>query len=188
VHRIGRTGRAGANGVAVSLVSGEDRPLLADIERLIKRQIEQQVIAGFEPSAAYKTAKHIPDQRRPQRGQGQARPQGQGRRQDTRQGQGQGQGRDRGPRSGGEQRQDRPGSKRPESRWGKPFAGQPAGARPARRPDARSTPPRADETERMAQIQAAKRMQREDEPQGETKRTKSGPVSTLLGIFGRKAA
>ena len=37
VHRIGRTGRAGVEGEAVSLVSPEDRPLMAAIERLINR-------------------------------------------------------------------------------------------------------------------------------------------------------
>jgi len=52
VHRIGRTGRAGSTGEAISLVSHEDRPLLADIERLLKRRIEQQVIPGFEPGSA----------------------------------------------------------------------------------------------------------------------------------------
>jgi ATP-dependent RNA helicase RhlE len=49
VHRIGRTGRAGAEGEAVSLVSAEDRPLLAAIERLMSRKVEQRVIPGFEP-------------------------------------------------------------------------------------------------------------------------------------------
>jgi ATP-dependent RNA helicase RhlE len=49
VHRIGRTGRAGAEGEAVSLVSAEERPLLAAIERLINRKIEQRIVAGFEP-------------------------------------------------------------------------------------------------------------------------------------------
>jgi len=39
VHRIGRTGRAGASGEAISLVSGEDLPLLKDIEKLIGRRI-----------------------------------------------------------------------------------------------------------------------------------------------------
>ena len=49
VHRIGRTGRAGAEGEAVSLVSAEDRPLLAAIEKLMNRKVESRVIPGFEP-------------------------------------------------------------------------------------------------------------------------------------------
>jgi ATP-dependent RNA helicase RhlE len=48
VHRIGRTGRAGSTGEAVSLVSPEDRSLMAGIERLLKRQVERRVIEGFE--------------------------------------------------------------------------------------------------------------------------------------------
>ena len=52
VHRIGRTGRAGVAGEAVALVSHEDRPLFAAIERLIGRRIEQRVVAGFEPGSA----------------------------------------------------------------------------------------------------------------------------------------
>ncbi len=52
IHRIGRTGRAGTEGEAVSLVSHEDRPLLAAIERLMNRKVEQRVIAGFEPGSA----------------------------------------------------------------------------------------------------------------------------------------
>jgi len=40
VHRIGRTGRAGETGQAVSLVSGEDRSYFRDIERLIGKKIE----------------------------------------------------------------------------------------------------------------------------------------------------
>jgi ATP-dependent RNA helicase RhlE len=51
VHRIGRTGRAGAAGEAVSLVSADDRPLLAAIERLIGRRIEQKTADGFGPGA-----------------------------------------------------------------------------------------------------------------------------------------
>jgi ATP-dependent RNA helicase RhlE len=46
VHRIGRTGRAGASGEAVSLVAHEERPLLAAIERLIGRKIEQRTAEG----------------------------------------------------------------------------------------------------------------------------------------------
>ncbi len=49
VHRIGRTGRAGCTGEAVSLVSAEDQGLMEGIERLLKRRVERRVIAGFEP-------------------------------------------------------------------------------------------------------------------------------------------
>jgi len=49
VHRIGRTGRAGAGGAAVSLVCVDEHEMLADIERLIKRKLERAVIPGFEP-------------------------------------------------------------------------------------------------------------------------------------------
>ncbi|MDY0072071.1 MAG: DEAD/DEAH box helicase [Thauera sp.] len=49
VHRIGRTGRAGHKGNAVSLVSTEEKYWLSEIEKLIKLQIPQQVVAGFEP-------------------------------------------------------------------------------------------------------------------------------------------
>jgi ATP-dependent RNA helicase RhlE len=52
VHRIGRTGRAGVEGEAVSLVSAEERPLMAAIERLINRQVESRVIEGFQPGSA----------------------------------------------------------------------------------------------------------------------------------------
>ncbi len=54
VHRIGRTGRAGNNGEALSLVSIDERRLLSDIERLIKREIPQEVIEGFEPDKSIK--------------------------------------------------------------------------------------------------------------------------------------
>jgi ATP-dependent RNA helicase RhlE len=56
VHRIGRTGRAGATGEALSLVSAEDRPLLGAIERLINKKIEVRHVEGFEagmPGARY---------------------------------------------------------------------------------------------------------------------------------------
>ncbi|MFZ5562064.1 MAG: DEAD/DEAH box helicase [Pseudomonadota bacterium] len=49
VHRIGRTGRAGAEGEAVSLVCVDELKLLADIERLMKRKLASVVIPGFEP-------------------------------------------------------------------------------------------------------------------------------------------
>jgi ATP-dependent RNA helicase RhlE len=49
VHRIGRTGRAGSSGAAVSLVDREESRLLADIERLLKRAIPRAVSESFEP-------------------------------------------------------------------------------------------------------------------------------------------
>ncbi|GAB2181186.1 DEAD/DEAH box helicase [Denitratisoma sp. agr-D3] len=51
VHRIGRTGRAGAEGEALSLVSHDERIQLRDIEKLLKRTFDKQVKEGFEPSA-----------------------------------------------------------------------------------------------------------------------------------------
>jgi ATP-dependent RNA helicase RhlE len=48
VHRVGRTGRAGKEGEAVSLVCGEEQALLAGVERLLKRTIPRVVVAGFE--------------------------------------------------------------------------------------------------------------------------------------------
>jgi ATP-dependent RNA helicase RhlE len=49
VHRIGRTGRAGAEGDAISLVSEEEMRQLADIERLIKRTLPREPLPGMRP-------------------------------------------------------------------------------------------------------------------------------------------
>ncbi|MBV1883551.1 MAG: DEAD/DEAH box helicase [Pseudomonadales bacterium] len=49
VHRIGRTGRAGASGQAVSLVSADEFKQLSDIERLIQQLLPRELIDGFEP-------------------------------------------------------------------------------------------------------------------------------------------
>ncbi|MBK6376720.1 MAG: DEAD/DEAH box helicase [Xanthomonadales bacterium] len=50
VHRIGRTGRAGAEGLAISLVSRAEEGLLRDIRKLLKQDIAIENIEGFEPS------------------------------------------------------------------------------------------------------------------------------------------
>jgi len=54
VHRIGRTGRAGATGEAISLACVDEEIFLRDIERLIKREIPRQVVPGFEPPVGEK--------------------------------------------------------------------------------------------------------------------------------------
>jgi len=51
VHRIGRTGRAGASGIAISLVSPDEEKYLKEIEKLIKREIQKEVAQGLEKSS-----------------------------------------------------------------------------------------------------------------------------------------
>ena len=54
VHRIGRTGRAGNEGEAVSLVCIDEHKLLRDIERLIKRDLPKKIVEGYEPDPSIK--------------------------------------------------------------------------------------------------------------------------------------
>ena len=68
VHRIGRTGRAGATGEAVSLVCVDEHEFLRDIEKLIKRTLPRTVVAGFEPDP-HARAEPILQGRRQSRGQ-----------------------------------------------------------------------------------------------------------------------
>lgn len=77
VHRIGRTGRAGSEGEASSLVCVDEHKLLRDIERLIKREIPRVQVPGFEPDPTIK-AEPIPNGRNQPRG-GQRPGRGQGR-------------------------------------------------------------------------------------------------------------
>ena len=75
VHRIGRTGRAGNNGEAISLVCVDEFEYLKGIEKLINKKFEREIIDGFEPDL---TIKPEPIQQ----GRGQ-RPQGQPKRRDN---------------------------------------------------------------------------------------------------------
>lgn len=55
VHRIGRTGRAGASGVAISFASPAEQGFLGRIEKFTGRQISQHVIAGLEPKSSLRS-------------------------------------------------------------------------------------------------------------------------------------
>jgi ATP-dependent RNA helicase RhlE len=67
VHRIGRTGRAGSTGDAISLVCVDEQGLLGEIEALLRRRIPSEVIAGFEPD---RTIRPEPIRQRSQGGGG----------------------------------------------------------------------------------------------------------------------
>jgi len=75
VHRIGRTGRNGASGEALSLVSPDEASLLRQIQRLLKAEIAMETVAGYEPSrpvradaAPFKGPANAPRGPRPPRG------------------------------------------------------------------------------------------------------------------------
>ncbi len=91
IHRIGRTGRAGLEGEAVSLVCVDEKKLLSDIEHLLKRDIEKVVIPGYEPDDSIRAVpiKNGRNNRRPNRNAGSrrnARPQARNRRGNQRSG------------------------------------------------------------------------------------------------------
>ena len=52
LHRIGRTGRAGSSGIAISLFSEDEYKQLQSIERVLGHKFEREVVIGFEPSVA----------------------------------------------------------------------------------------------------------------------------------------
>jgi ATP-dependent RNA helicase RhlE len=77
VHRIGRTGRAGECGMALSLVSQEEGKLLNGIQRLLKKEIEVEEIPGYQKEVVRppwpRQRKANPNPRRPRGGGGRAR-------------------------------------------------------------------------------------------------------------------
>jgi len=98
VHRIGRTGRAGNDGVALSLVCIDEHEFLQDIEKLIKKDIDKVEVPGF---AVDPTIKAEPKKKQGgNRGRGRSGGQGQGRSQSS-----------RGNSSGGSSRDSRGGSR-----------------------------------------------------------------------------
>ncbi|MGZ8261399.1 MAG: DEAD/DEAH box helicase, partial [Methylotenera sp.] len=64
VHRIGRTGRAGASGIAISFVSPEEDKYMVEIEKLIKRQITKEIIEIEKPSPRSRPGANKPSQSR----------------------------------------------------------------------------------------------------------------------------
>ena len=70
IHRIGRTGRAGASGEAISFVAPDEERLLGDIERLLKKAVPIAVAEGFDPAAPARRERG----ERPERGERSARP------------------------------------------------------------------------------------------------------------------
>ncbi len=74
VHRIGRTGRAGASGDAISLYSDKDERLLLDIEKMIKHKFVPAQLVGFVPHArSGERGERSTDRRAPRREEGEAR-------------------------------------------------------------------------------------------------------------------
>lgn len=174
VHRIGRTGRAGAEGEAISLVCVDELGLLRDIERLIKRKLEQTVLPGFEvdPSIAPEPIQKGRQQRGgggqgQGRGRAEARPAGAGegaqRQRPARQGQG---------AQGGA---GTPGGQRGNGAANGNRAAQPAGAR--------NPAPRRDGQDPARQQRAAAQPARQphDAAPAPARNRRPAPQAALLG-------
>ena len=210
VHRIGRTGRAGETGQAVSLVSGEDRSYFRDIERLIGKKIEQQVIPGFEVGSGYHSAQPEPQGRRGQQrqNQGQQRhnqPRDSGVQRNAQRNQGSGQ-RNQGDgqrNQGNGQRNQGNGQPRPVGPMRGGFQPSPSGRGRERservrdgRPQRQALPAlpsekvqqsvRQEQLEYHRHQQQAEEHRKEPAPANERKKDKAVPA--LFGVVGRKVA
>jgi ATP-dependent RNA helicase RhlE len=202
VHRIGRTGRAGSTGEAISLVSADDRPLLRDIEKLINRKIEEKTVDGFAPTKGGGTAEvddRPPMQPRNQQRRGQQQPRGNAGRtqaprpstrnatgerpQQARRGDQQPRRGDQQPRSNENARPQRPQGARPGARTGAPRPQQGQAQSYHQRPAA---PMDRLEEERLAQLREGQRLARSEmaeQPQ-EAAKTSGG----IFGFLKRKIA
>ena len=189
VHRIGRTGRAGETGQAVSLVSGEDRSYFRDIERLIGKKIEQQVIPGFEPGSGYHSAQPEPQGRRGQQRQNPPRHSGGQRNAQRNQGNGQ-------------QRNQGNGQRLPVGPMRGGFQPSPSGrgrerserVRDGRRPERTALPPlpseKVQQSVRQEQLEYHRHQQQAEEhrkePAPANERKKDKVVPALFAVVGRK--
>ena len=125
VHRIGRTGRAGATGSALSLVDDEEMGYLKDIEKLIKRSVVRvEIDPAFVPPAKHEL---MSDERPPRQPQGRGAPR-----------------QNNGPRQGQGQRQGQPGNRSAPGRasQGKPAAAAKPAAKPGPQPASHPKKPR----------------------------------------------
>ena len=136
VHRIGRTGRAGSTGAALSLVDSEEMSYLKDIEKLIKRSIVRVEIEGFVPPLK----SELMSEERPPRP-----PQGRGGRSGERTGTGSGRN-----ASGRSQQANKPAASRSATH----SAAAPRAAQPA--PATRNGPPAARKPRPQAALFSAK--------------------------------
>jgi len=197
VHRIGRTGRAGASGEAVSLVCADDRPLLAAIERLIGRRIEQRSVSGYDTGAGTaapsgRQPAEQPQQRSPARQQAApAQPARQGRR------------RRRGGRGRTEERRDTPqpgnapharndGSRHQQRPGGQQRHGG-GNAGPGRHRDHRPEPRvpsygNAQFAPQRAEAPAARDQRPDEDRQPTPERAKNQLFPAFLGLFRRGKA
>ncbi len=136
VHRIGRTARAGAEGIAVAFCADDERPFLRDIEKLIRQRIDVDPLPADFGATVEAVKRMKPAPRGPSGDSGQGRGRGQGQRHNQGQRQGQGHGRPavksdrRKDVQQREQRADR--SQRHGARGEAPHAHRPEGGRPRR--------------------------------------------------------